>query len=353
MLDDIIEKFLKSLDAPNKQEQIDFLEFVTRKLKDGDDFKKIVMGYAKNKKNRMAKVAESILKDIDKGDAPADALKKAGLLNDMGYSVLTITNLNKGLAFVTNNISSSNEINKTILAAMWKPIGTYFLIALSIVFGHGFITSLFSTIDTVNKSVNKNSASTSIPYYLDNQWFLTEIGLGVILVVVFFGFIYKATYDKDASIIYRLKVFQHKVYEDLHITLQQYLLLLESGVSNVQVYKMLAEYGVNSYFKNLFNESLANSSRGGALFEVIKTSEMPNEIKDILYDGEVSQQEAVYIKKAINECEVNIKFFVEVYSVWAPFLLSVIVFSGIGFLSVHFFAEVFKQSLAPILSGAG
>lgn len=348
MLEELLENLIKFFNAPSSKEKIDFLEFIYRKIKDGDDFKKIITQYIKNKNTKMKKIAILIKEDLDKGMHPAEALKNADVIDDLGYSVLMISELHRGIEFVTKNIETKNEVKNAVVASLWKPIGTYFLIALGIVAMDDYVLSLFNSIQSVNSSIS-DSAAVTIPFYLDDEWFLTKIGLGFLGFIAFGVWVFGQVYDNDASIIYSIIAFRHKVYEDLFSTLQQYLFLLESGTSNLQIFKMLSEHGVNSYFQRLFKESLSHSNKGGIFYDVVLKSAIPQSVSEILQDGELAQKEGDYIKKAIVECERKIKFFAEVYSIWLPFIVNIIVFAGIGFITIDFFVQVFTQSLLPIM----
>lgn len=348
MLEELLESLLKIFNAPNKKEKIDFLEFVYRKTKDGDDFKKIITQYVKNKKTKMRAVALLILEDLDKGIHPALALKNHNVIDDLGYSVLVTSEFNRGIEFVTKSIESKNEVEEAVLSAIWKPIGTYFLIALAVWGMNDYVLALFESIQGINKSIS-TSADVVIPFYLADPWYLTKVGVGFLAVIGGFVWLFGQVYDHDASIIYQIILFRHKVYEDLHSTLQQYLFLLESGTSNLQTYKMLSDYALNSYFRNLFKESLANSNKGGVFFDIITKSAIPQSVTEILQDGEIAQKESDYIKKAVVECDRKIKFYAEIYAIWLPFSLNIIVFAGIGFITLDFFVQVFTQSLLPIM----
>lgn len=348
MLEELFESFLKILNAPSQKEKIDFLEFVYRKIKDGDDFKKIITQYVNNKKTKMRAVALLILEDLNKGIHPALALRNADMVDALGYSVLITSEFNRGIEFVTKNIETKNEVKNAVLSAIWKPIGTYFLIALAIWGMHDYVLALFDSIQSINKSVS-TTADVTIPFYLADSLYLTKIGLEFLAIVGAFVWLFRQVYEKDASIIYQIILFRHKVYEDLHSTLQQYLFLLESGTSNLQIYKTLSEYSLNSYFQNLFKESLTNSTKGGIFFDIIKKSAIPQSVTEILQDGEISQKEADYIRKAIVECDRKIKFFAEIYAIWLPFSINILVFAGVGFITLDFFVQVFTQSLLPIM----
>lgn len=348
MLEELIDAFFKILNAPSQKEKLDFLEFVSRKVRDGDDFKKIINQYIVNKKTKMKKVAILILEDVNKGIHPAAALKNADVVDDLGYSVLLTAEFHRGIEFVTKNIQTKNEVKNAVLSALWKPIGTYFLIALGVVGMHDYVISLFDSIQSVNSSIS-DSAKVTVPFYLDDAWFLTKVGLSIIASVLGLMWVFKQVYDNDAASIYNIIVFRHKVYEDLYSVLQQYYFLLESGASNLQIFKMLSQYAVNSYFRNLFKESLLNSNRGGVFFDVIQKSAIPISVSEILQDGEIAQKESDYIKKAIAECERRIKFYAEVYAIWLPFCVNILVFAGVGFITIDFFVQVFNQSLLPIM----
>lgn len=340
----------------NKNEKLDFLEYLSFQIKADLSFEKILKRYIESgiRNDKINILCLNAITDIQNGETPADALYHNSFINKTEYgifinatdtetlytSIVSIINLNK------NNLKNKNILNSSITSGL----ATFSAVFMVIPFFQDDIISLYGTFGEM-QNLAKSDASKNLELpFLVKYWWASFLLIGVIVsffaaMKIFFMYLYRHHTD----VYYR--IFKNVLYQDLVSVLRTFI-QIKTNMSISNTYKALSSSSPNPYWENLFESVYLNLQQGGRASEIFVSHKgvLPLEIINNFVDADETGEVQLYLNKSLEYCESKNETINRFIKEWAPTVINIILLLTIGVLIVAFMEDIMQNGLLDVMN---
>lgn len=340
----------------NKNEKLDFLEYLSFQIKAELSFEKILKRYIENgiRNDKINTLCLNAITDIQNGESPADALFQNSFIDKIEYSIfvnatdteslyssiISIINLNK------NNLKNKNIIKSSVISGLL----TFSAVFMIIPFFQDDLISLYATFGEM-QNLAKSDASKNLELpFLVKYWWSSFVLIGLILslsfgVKIFLTYLYKHHTD----VYYR--IFKNILYQDL-VSILRTFIQLKTNMSISNTYKALSSSSPNFYWENLFESVYLNLQQGGKASEIFVSHKgvLPVEVINNFVDADETGEVQLYLTKSLEYCESKNESINRFIKEWAPTVINIILLLTIGVLIVAFMEDIMQNGLLDVMN---
>lgn len=340
----------------NKDEKLDFLEYLAFQLKTDMSFEKALTRYHsnENRKKHILLICENAINDIQNGQTPADALFDNNLIEELEYGIVRNSKSNKELYKSLEsiiNINKGNIENKNALSKAVKGgVGMISFLFLLLPFFKSDIEKLYSSFEKMQEMIGNKDAIVEPPFLVE-YWWVSFIIVGIIIGSYFFvSFLFKLIYKNYTKFYY--SVFRNIFFQDLISVLKTFH-QLQMNMSTSSAYQMMVDSSPNKYWEDFF-QNIIDEIRSGEKATKVFIQEkdiIPMEITNAFIDAEETSEWNLYLEKATDFAIQKSEDINAQIKEWAPLAVNMAIFMVIGLLILMFIQDVLKNGLMDIMSG--